>query len=159
VLSFDAGEALRRSTSSLVNMSVTATSRINVGRALIASLVSPGITPILTYLVLTSADVVLPDHVASRAFLFEAAMFYIFALPAFWFLYLARRGIVMHVIVGAFVTWPAWLLITSFPSDASVDPVNPQFFFAPTTTIFGTIAGALFFAITGSSKYRADRIA
>ena len=131
----------------------------NIGRALTASLVSPGIAPILTYLLVTSASLTLPDHVAARALLFEATMFYLIALPAFWALHRVHRGIVAYVTIGAFVTWPAWLLLTLFPTDASVDPVNPQFFFAPTTTIFGAIAGAVFFAIMRSSKYRADRTA
>jgi hypothetical protein len=88
-------------------------------------------------------------------FLTETVLFYLFALPAFWLVYAVQKGLVAYSVVGMFATWPAWVLLAfSLPSDAAVDPLNPQFFLAPTTTIFGLISGFLFFLMVGKTNRR-----
>jgi hypothetical protein len=130
-----------------------------MGRGLAASLISPGAGPLLGYLFLRSSGLHLSNHIAPRAFLFEAVAFYIFAMPVFWFLHRLRSGLVAYLTVGAFVTWPVWILLTWNPPHHSVQlhQGSVRFFFTATSAIFGAIAGALFFAIMRTSTSRPNR--
>src|SRR5579864_8076977 len=120
-------------------------------KAMLASLVAPGLPCLSAYYVATGWQIVLPDHFGSQVFLTETVLFYLFALPAFWLVYAVQKGLLAYSVVGVFATWPAWLLLIGLPSENPDDPLNPQFFLAPTTAIFGLISGSLFFLMVGKS--------
>ena len=125
-------------------------------RLFVASVFAPGLPSIVAYLVVERFGIVLADNVGHQAFLTEAVMFYVSALPGFLMLYTIKASIIWYLIVGMFATWPLWILMMGLPSDASVDPVNPQFFLAPTTAISGLICGLLFFFVV-NVRWRVTR--
>jgi hypothetical protein len=115
---------------------------------LLAAVVSPGLPPIIAFVLVSGLDIKLPDNFDHQVFLAETAMFYVAALPGFLAVRALRGSALHYALVGMFATWPLWMIMMCFPSDASVSPLNPQFFFAPTTAIFGLVSGLLFFSIS-----------
>jgi hypothetical protein len=117
-------------------------------RGSLASIIAPGLPSVLAWYSVTWLHLTLPNNFGYQVFLTEATLFYVAALPAFWIIYAVRKSSLnSYLVVGIFATWPLWMLMMGLPADASVNPVNPQFFLAPTTAIEGLVSGLLFYAI------------
>jgi len=118
----------------------------------LASLIAPALPSLVAFAIVSGLAIRLPDKFGHQVFLVETVMFYVAALPGFLILHAHRTRSVHYALMGMFATWPLWLVLMLLPSDASVAPLNPQFFFAPTTATLGLMSGLLFFVMAGKQN-------